>query len=410
MKKKIINDPLYGFVSVGDPLILDLIAHPWFQRLRHIRQLGMADMVYPGAGHSRFQHALGAFHLMGKALESLQAKGVEISAEEAQAARVAILLHDIGHGPLSHALEDTLLPGVHHESITYRFLMALDRQFNGRLQLAMRIFRDACDRRFLHQLVSSQLDMDRLDYLERDSFFTGVREGHIGVDRIIDMLHVYRNELVVEEKGVYSLENFITSRRLMYWQVYLHKTALASERMLVNAIRRAQTLAQGGHLPPCPPALGFFLERQITLADFSKQGTGDHILQTYSRLDDHDIWSALKSWQHHPDKALSMLAGMLIERRTFEIRMSDRPVPASEISSVRQRIRKQFGLTNPEAACLVGHGSVTNEAYVQGDKRINVLMKDGKVRDLARVSGLPQIRAMSKLVRKYYLCFPRDLD
>ncbi|MFM7194787.1 MAG: HD domain-containing protein, partial [Bacteroidota bacterium] len=269
MKRKIINDPLYGFVSVENPLIFQVISHPWFQRLRHIRQLGMADMVYPGASHTRFQHALGAYHLMGKALDSLRNKGVSISEEEREAVLLAILLHDIGHGPLSHALEETLMPGVHHESITYRFLISLNEQFAGKLSLALKIFRDGYERRFFHQLVSGQIDIDRLDYLERDSFFTGVREGIIGVDRIIDMLNVHRDQLVVEEKAVYSLENFITARRLMYWQVYLHKTAISAERMMVNLIKRAQWLARAGHVPPCSAALRTFLEHQVTLEDFS---------------------------------------------------------------------------------------------------------------------------------------------
>ena len=410
MKRKIINDPLYGFVSIDNPLIFEVIGHPWFQRLRHIRQLGMADMVYPGAGHSRFQHALGAYHLMGKALDSLRNKGVEISAQEREAVLLAILLHDIGHGPLSHALEETLMPGVHHESITYRFLISLNKQFDGKLDLALKIFRDGYERRFFHQLVSGQIDIDRLDYLERDSFFTGVREGIIGVDRIIDMLNVHRGQLVVEEKAVYSLENFITARRLMYWQVYLHKTAISAERMMVNLIRRAQWLARAGHVPPCTPALRTFLEHSITLEDFGNGRLGMDPLQQYSLLDDHDIWSALKTWTNHPDPVLSRLSTMLINRDIFAITLSDKAIKKSDILAVRNRVRKAFGLGVRDAASMFSHGTVSNEAYVTGEKRINVLLKNGKVTDLAKLSELPQIRALTKVVKKNFLCLPKSIN
>lgn len=407
VKKKIVNDPLHGFVAIQEPVVAELIHHPWFQRLRHIRQLGMADMVYPGAGHSRFQHALGAFHLMGRALESLRSKGTDISPEEDLAVRIAILLHDVGHGPLSHALEETLLPGVHHESLTYRFMLALNDQFNGELDLALKIFRNGYERPFLHQLVSGQLDVDRLDYIERDSFFTGVREGNIGTARIIDMLNVRKDKLVVEEKGIYSLENFITSRRLMYWQVYLHKTAVSAERMLIHVIRRAQKIGRGNELPGISDALRYFLSNPVTLADFN---TGTEILDTFSKLDDHDIWSALKAWQQHPDRVLSFLASGLVNRKIFRIRMSDRPVRTTELEDKRQAARRHFKVTNQEAAYLVGHGSVSNEAYAGGQKRIDILMKDGQVRDLASVSDMPQIRALTQVVRKNFICYPRELE
>ena len=410
MKRKIINDPLYGFVSVENALIFEVISHPWFQRLRHIRQLGMADMVYPGAGHSRFQHALGAYHLMGKALDSLHNKGVPISGEEREAVLLAILLHDIGHGPLSHALEETLMPGVHHESITYRFLLSLNEQFEGKLSLALRIFRDGYERRFFHQLVSGQIDVDRLDYLERDSFFTGVREGIIGVDRIIDMLNVHRDQLVVEEKAVYSLENFITARRLMYWQVYLHKTAISAERMMVNLIKRAQWLAHAGHVPPCSAALRMFLEHQVTLEDFSQRRQGPDPLQQYSLLDDHDIWSALKSWSTHTDPVLSRLSTMLLNREIFAIRLSDKAISKADILQVRNKVRKAFGLSQRDAAGMFSYGTVSNEAYVTGEKRINILLKNGKVTDLARLSELPQIRALTKVVKKNFLCLPKSIN
>lgn len=410
MKRKIINDPLYGFVSVQSDLILEVMSDPWFQRLRHIRQLGMADMVYPGAAHSRFQHALGAFHLMGLAIQSLRNKGVAVSEEEAEAVQLAILLHDIGHGPLSHALEETLLPGIKHESITYRFLIGLDKKFKGRLALTLRIFRDGYHRRFFHQLVSGQIDVDRLDYLERDSFFTGVREGIIGVDRIIDMLAVHKDSLVLEEKAIYSLENFITARRLMYWQVYLHKTAISAERMLVNIIRRAQWLARAGHTPDCSPSLKIFLENTVTLEDFSRKTNGMDFLQHYSLLDDHDVWSALKTWRTHSDPVLSLLSGMILDRNLFYIRLGDQQIKKSDIQEAQAAVRKIYQLGVRDAGYLVGYGTVSNEAYVRGEKRINILLKNGKVADLATISDLPQIKAMSKVVKKNYLCYPRNLQ
>jgi HD superfamily phosphohydrolase len=410
LKRKIINDPLYGFVSVQNPLIADVISHPWFQRLRHIRQLGLADLVYPGAGHSRFQHALGAYHLMGRALESLRNKGVKISAEESEAVTLAILLHDIGHGPLSHALEETLLPGIKHESITYRFLLALNEKFGGRLELAMQIFRDGYKRHFFHQLVSGQIDIDRLDYLSRDSFFTGVREGVTGVDRIIDMLNVHQDQLVVEEKAVYSMENFITARRLMYWQVYLHKTAISAERMVVNMIRRAQYLAQEGHVPNCAPALMTLLSHPITLDDFSNRNNGTDYLQVYSMIDDHDIWSAIKQWQHHSDKVLSTLAGQLLSRKIFKIRLDDGSIRKSDLAEARTKVQRSYKLTARDAGYLVSHGSVSNEAYVSGEKRINILMKNGSVADLATRSELPQIAALSRVVKKNFLCVPKNIE
>ena len=410
MKRKIINDPLYGFVSIQNPLIAEVISHPWFQRLRHIRQLGLADLVYPGAGHSRFQHALGAYHLMGRALESLRNKGVKISAEEAEAVTLAILLHDIGHGPLSHALEETLLPGIKHESITYRFLIALNETFGGKLELALQIFRDGYKRHFFHQLVSGQIDLDRLDYLSRDSFFTGVREGVTGVDRIIDMLNVHQDQLVVEEKAVYSLENFITARRLMYWQVYLHKTAISAERMVVNMIRRAQWLAREGHPPACSPALMTLLAQPITLDDFSNKHSGTDYLQVYSMLDDHDIWSAIKQWQNHSDKVLSTLAGQLLSRKIFKIRLGDGAIRKADLEEARSKVQRSYKLTARDAGYLMSHGSVTNEAYVGGEKRINILMKSGAVKDLATLSELPQIAALSRVVKKNFLCVPKNIE
>jgi HD superfamily phosphohydrolase len=406
-KKKIINDPLYGFVSVPNRLIFEVIEHPYFQRLRHISQLGLAQLVYPGARHTRFQHALGAYHLMARALEGLREKGVSISTEEAEAAQLAVILHDIGHGPYSHSLEETLLPGIKHESITYLFLQKLNEEFGGQLDLAMSIFRNGYPRKFFHQLVSGQLDIDRLDYLKRDSFFTGVQEGTIGVDRIIDMLHVHQDSLVVEEKGIYSIENFLTARRLMYWQVYLHKTSVSAERMLVNVIRRAKYLTSSGEKIICSDALKAFLLNNFSLDDFN---TAPHLLEAYGRLDDGDVWGAIKMWCSHRDRLLSVLCTMLIERKLFQIQLASDPISKTKVERVRQRVAEKYGVLKRDTNYLYSHGTVSNEAYVAGGTSINVLLKTGKVIDLARASDFPQVKAMTKTVKKNFLCWPKNVD
>lgn len=406
-KKKIINDPLYGFVSVPNPLIFEVIEHPSFQRLRHISQLGLAQFVYPGARHTRFQHALGAFHLMSRALESLKDKGVAISPQECEAAQLAVILHDIGHGPFSHSLEETLLPGIKHESLTYLFLQKLTEEFSGKLDLAMSIFRNSYHRKFFHQLVSGQLDVDRLDYLKRDSFFTGVQEGTIGVDRIIDMLNVHQDTLVVEEKGVFSIENFLTSRRLMYWQVYLHKTSLSAERLLVNIIRRAKYLAASGESVPSSKALQTFLPQHYTLDDFNTNPT---LLAAYGQLDDADVWGAIKIWRTHRDKILSELCAMIIERRLYKIQLSSEPISKNNVEKVRQRIAQKFGVLKKDTTYLYSYGTVSNEAYIAGGPSIKVLQKSGKVIDLAKASDFPQIKAMTKTVKKNFLCWPKNVD
>lgn len=406
-KKKIINDPLYGFVSVPNRLIFEVIEHPYFQRLRHISQLGLAQFVYPGARHTRFQHALGAYHLMSRALEGLKEKGVSISPAEAEAAQLAVILHDIGHGPYSHSLEETLLPGVKHESLTYLFLQKLNEEFSGRLDLAMSIFRNGYQRKFFHQLVSGQLDIDRLDYLKRDSFFTGVQEGTIGVDRIIDMLNVHQDSLVVEEKGIYSIENFLTSRRLMYWQVYLHKTSVSAERMLVNIIRRARYLASSGEKIVCSEALETFLLNNFTLEDFN---TNPAILKAYGRLDDGDVWGAIKLWSNHRDRILSELCSMLIERKLFRIQLSSDPISKNKIEKVRHRIADTFGILKRDTHYLYSYGTVSNEAYVSGGTSIKVLLKTGKVIDLVKASDFPHVKAMTKTVKKNFLCWPKNVD
>jgi HD superfamily phosphohydrolase len=404
-KKKIINDPVYGFITIPTELIFDIVSHPYFQRLRHIKQLGLTDYVYPAAQHTRFQHALGALHLMGLALDTLRLKGVEISEEEYEASQLAILLHDLGHGPFSHTLEYSLLPGIRHESLSYLMMDKLNAEFNGALNLTLRIFRNSYRRKFFHQLVSSQLDIDRLDYLKRDSFFTGVQEGSIGVDRILSMLTVHRDQVMVEEKGIYSIENFLNARRLMYWQVYLHKTTVSTERMLVNLIRRAQVLVRGGETVPASRSLMSFLEKELTLADFKDT----RLLDAFGRLDDNDIWGALKFWRDHDDRILSLLSEMLIERRLFRIKLSAEPIRKTQVEKIRVAVMRKYGTLRSEAAYLFSHGTVSNEAYAEGHQ-INILMRSGEVLDIAQASELPNIKALSKIVKKNYLCWPKNVS
>jgi HD superfamily phosphohydrolase len=406
-KNKIINDPLYGFVPIPSALIFDLISSPYFQRLRFIKQLGVSDFVYPGAVHSRFHHALGAMFLMGRALETLQKKKVKISKEEFEATLIAILLHDIGHGPLSHSLEETLLPGIKHETISYLFMKTLNEDFNGELELALKIFRNSYHRKFFHQLVSSQLDIDRLDYLNRDSFFTGVMEGTVGVDRIIAMLNVHEDQLVVEEKGIFSIESFLHARRLMYWQVYLHKTAVSAERMMVNIVKRGQYLASAGEKIPASEALLFFLKGKFSATELAHQR---ELLEAFGRLDDNDLWGAIKLWRSHPDSILSDLCKKILHREVFQIQLTQAPIKKTEAEKVRQAIQKEYGVLQKDASYYFSHGSVSNEAYISGGPPINVLMKNGKLLDIAQASDLPTIQAMSKIVKKNYLCWPKNLS
>ena len=405
-KKKIINDPLYGFIHVKSELIFDIISHPYFQRLRYIKQLGLTDLVYPGAVHTRFQHALGAMHLMGRVLDNLRFKGVDISGEEYEAAQVAVLLHDIGHGPFSHALEHSLLPGIRHESISYLLMAALNDAFNGALALALKIFRNSYHRKFFFQLVSSQLDIDRLDYLNRDCFFSGVQEGTIGVDRIILMLQVHDDQLVVEEKGIYSIENFLNARRLMYWQVYLHKTTVCAERMLINMIRRAQALVRAGETVPGSESLQVFLRQTFTLESLNNNREALH---AFGSLDDHDIWGAIKLWRHHNDRILSLLSRMLPDRKLFHIMLSHEPIRKSVIEKIRTSIAQQYQTLLAESSYLFSYGTVTNEAYTEGEK-INILTRSGALLDIAQASELPNIKAISKIVKKNYLCWPKDVS
>lgn len=400
---KILNDPVYGFISVPDPLLQKLIDHPWFQRLRYIKQLGLSHLVYPGALHTRFHHALGAMHLMGLALESLRGKDHVVTEDEGLGAHVAILLHDIGHGPFSHALEHSIVDDVDHEVISSLVMDALNKEFGGALETGIRIFRNQHPKRFLHQLVSGQLDMDRMDYLNRDSFYTGVSEGVIGGDRIIKMLQVVDDELVVEEKAIYSIEKFIVARRLMYWQVYLHKTVVACEQMLVQTLRRAKALGlQGVPLFGSPTLLGFLHERR------GRPSFNDPaVLADFMRLDDHDIMGAVKVWCDHPDKVLSQLASDLVHRHNLRIHLQNGPWNEVHIAELREKVAAQLGISTTDAAHFVITGSIVNNAYDPGKDRIELRYKDGTLRDIAEASDNLGIQALARPVTKWYLAWPR---
>lgn len=403
-KKKIINDPLYGFISIPNDLIYDIISHPYFQRLRRIKQLGMTDFVYPGALHTRFHHALGSMHLMNESLINLRLKGIEISDEEYNAALIAILLHDIGHSPFSHALENELVLGLDHEQISLIIMKELNRQFGGELDLAIKIFVGNYHRKFLHQLVSSQLDIDRLDYLNRDSFFTGVVEGRIGSERIIKLLNVHEDELVVEEKGIYSIENFLSARRLMYWQVYIHKTTVGIEKMLIQIIRRARKLNNKNHLSP---GLELFLNNSITPQMIEEDKS---VFEAFCYLDDYDILGAIKLWYHSQDKVLSKLCKMLLERKLFNVSLSESPTDKDELRNLNERVISKYGIAKHLVQHFVVEGVKTNSAYIGGDQQINMITKSGKIVDIANASDLPNIKAMRKIVKKYYLCWPKDIS
>jgi HD superfamily phosphohydrolase len=403
MSKKIVNDPVYGFISIPYGIIFDLIEHPYFQRLRRIKQVSLTHYVYPGALHTRFHHALGAFHLMTQAIEVLRSKGVNISDEEATAVSIAILLHDIGHGPFSHTLEHTLLE-VRHETLSALFMEKLNEEFGGQLDLAVAIFEDRYEKKFLHQLVSGQLDMDRMDYLSRDSFFTGVYEGVIGYDRIIKMLSVHDGALVVEEKGIYSIEKFLIARRLMYWQVYLHKTVLVAEQMLVQILRRARSLIQQGVALPASAPLTYFLKNHAKVADFKVKG--DLLLQNFALLDDFDIIAAVKNWMLADDPLLAYFSRGLINRRLFRIEMRQSPFPKKHIEAVRQRLLNSGQFQDDQLEYLVFKGKESNSAYTAYKDEIKILFKNGKVKPM---SVSTDYGMQSKVVTKYYLCYPKGV-
>jgi HD superfamily phosphohydrolase len=405
-KKKIINDPVYGFINIPSALIFDLISHPFFQRLRYIKQLGMTHLVYPGALHTRFHHALGAMHLMSLAIEILRSKGHDISPDEEQAATIAILLHDIGHGPFSHALEHSLVAGIQHEDISMLIMERLNEQFHGQLSMAIDVFTGRYPKKFLHQLISSQLDLDRMDYLNRDSFFTGVSEGVISFDRIIKMFNIADDQLVIEEKGIYSIEKFLIARRLMYWQVYLHKTVIAGEQLLVKILKRAKELSAGGLELFATPALQHFLKNHLTKEDFF---ASDLHLRHFSRLDDQDIFASVKAWRASDDRILSLLCNMLVNRNLYKTEISNDLPDQSRVNRLKQNAMLSLDIDENEVSYFVFTDKISNRAYNTGggNSTINILMKNNETIDIAKASDLSNLESLDKTVRKHILCYPR---
>ncbi|MDA0314792.1 MAG: HD domain-containing protein [Bacteroidetes bacterium] len=403
--QKILNDPVYGFITIPSELIFAIIDHPYFQRLRRIRQLGLTDFVYPGALHTRFHHALGAMHLMSITLDNLRIKGTDISEAEYEAALIAILLHDIGHGPFSHALEYSLLQGIPHEELSLLIIELLNDELGGELTLALQIFKNHYPKKFLHQLVSSQLDIDRLDYLQRDCFFTGVSEGTIGADRIIKMMAVKDDQLVIEEKGIYSIENFLSARRLMYWQVYLHKTTVSAEKMLINLIQRAKNLAQGGRIFFVTEEMAYFMTKEVSLADFKADSS---VLKKFLQLDDFDIWGAIKLWKNDPDYVLQNISQMFLTRKLFKINLVNDPFSDQEIEHLRTKAQKKLQVPDEDLAYFFSTGMISNYGYLEKD-RISILTKKGEVVDVASAADLPNIKIMSKMVEKHYVCVAKSL-
>lgn len=404
---KIINDPVFGFINIPKGLLYDLVKHPIFQRLNRIKQVGLSSVVYPGAQHTRFQHSLGAFYLMSEAIYQLTAKGVFIFDSEAEAVQAAILLHDVGHGPFSHVLENTIVKGISHEEISLMLMERINKEMNGQLTLAIQIFKDEYPKHFLHQLVSGQLDMDRLDYLRRDSFYTGVTEGNIGSARIIKMLNVVEDRLVIESKGIYSIENFLTARRLMYWQVYLHKTSVAYERMLVNTLLRAKELAEQGVELFASPALRFFLYQNINKEEFHQSS---ECLENYIQLDDNDLWTSLKVWSNHPDKVLSTLSRGMINRKVFKVEILNEPITPERRSEIIEQISKKMHISSADANYFLSVSSIEKNMYNPADDSIDILCKDGSIQNIAVASDMLNISLLSKKVKKHYLCYLRLQD
>lgn len=403
-KLKIFNDPIYGFISIPNELIYDLIQHPYFQRLRRISQMGLSYLVYPGANHTRFHHALGCMHLMQKAIETLRFKGVAISNDEECALLIAILLHDIGHGPFSHAMEKSIVEDVNHEAISLLFMNQLNEEFDGRLSLAIQVFRGDYHRKFMLQLISSQLDMDRMDYLKRDSFYTGVAEGNVNSERLIQMMNVVDGVLVIEEKGIYSVEKFLLSRRLMYWQAYLHKTSLVAELILTKALKRAKELTLKGVSLPCSEPLLYFMQNKITLENFDAE-----ILDLFSQLDDFDIISALKAWQKQDDFILSTLSKMIINRDLLKIKLSGEKIPSEEVQELKEKFAKEHNISQLEADYFIFRGKIKNQAYSKEAEPIRIFKKDKTIEDVVEASDQLNLKSLSKLVTKYYICFPKQL-
>jgi HD superfamily phosphohydrolase len=403
-ERKIINDPVFGFINIPKGLLYDIVRHPLLQRLTRIKQVGLSSVVYPGAQHTRFQHSLGAFYLMSEAITQLASKGNFIFDSEAEAVQAAILLHDIGHGPFSHVLEDTIVKGIPHEEISLMLMERMNKEMNGQLSLAIQIFKDEYPKRFLHQLVSGQLDMDRLDYLRRDSFYTGVTEGNIGSARIIKMLDVADDRLVVESKGIYSIENFLMARRLMYWQVYLHKTSVAYEKMLISTLLRAKELASQGIELFASPALHFFLYNDITPTEFY---SNPDCLENFIQLDDNDIWTALKVWSTHTDKVLSTLSMGMINRNIFKVEISSEPISEDRKKELTLQISQQLDIPLSEANYFVSTPSIEKNMYDPADDSIDIIYNDGTIKNIAEASDMLNISLLSKKVKKYYLCYQR---
>jgi HD superfamily phosphohydrolase len=401
---KIISDPVFGFIKIKRGLLYDIVQHPFFQRLNRINQLGLASVVYPGARHTRFQHSLGAFHLMSEAIKSLTEKGVYIFDSEAEAVQAAILMHDIGHGPFSHVLENTLIHGISHEDISLMMMEQINHDLKDQLNLAISIFKDEYPNKIFHQLISSQLDMDRLDYLRRDSFYTGVTEGNIGSARIIKMLNVADDKLVVDSKGIYSIENYLTTRRLMYWQVYLHKTAVGYEKVLVNTLKRAKYLVRQGLNVFATPALAYFLKNDIDAQWFASH---PEALQMYAELDDSDIWSALKVWKHSEDKILSTLATDMTDRHLFKVEVTEERPEDDYLQEKMHQIAVAMGIPEEDAHYLLTLTEIGKDMYNPEDDSIGILYKDGTVKDIAEASEILNVQLLSKKIRKYYLCYQR---
>ena len=401
-KLKIFNDPIYGFITIPNSLIYDLIQHPYFQRLRRISQMGMSYLVYPGAHHTRFHHALGCMHIMQKAVQTLQFKGVAISEEEENALYIAILLHDIGHGPYSHAMEHSIVEEVHHEELSLLFMEQLNKEFDGKLALAIQIFKGEYHRKFMLQLISSQLDMDRMDYLKRDSFYSGVAEGNINSERLIQMMNVQDDYLVIEEKGIYSVEKFLVARRLMYWQAYLHKTSVVAELILTKILKRAKELTQKGIVLPCSESLQFFMQNKISLSDFDKS-----VLDKFSYLDDYDVMGAIKSWQFHDDFVLQSLCRMILNRDLLKIQMTDDKPNKENLLGIKNKYISLAGISDKEADYFVFKGKLKNQAYSKSSEPIRILKKDKTIEDVVEASDQLHLKALSKPVTKYFVCFPK---
>ena len=409
-KRKIINDPVYGFITIPGDIIFDIITHPWFQRLRNIKQLGLTSFVYPGATHSRFQHALGALHLMDTAIQTLRRKGIGISAAEEEATFLAILLHDAGHGPFSHALENSIIQGINHEEISLLLMNRLNKEFDGRLSLAIDIFRGRFKRKFLHELIAGQVDMDRLDYLRRDSFFTGVIEGSVGSDRIIRMLNVVKDRLVIDEKGIYSLEKFIIARRLMYWQVYMHKTVISSESLLVNILKRAKEVALSGEDIYSTPALRFFLYNKIGRTDLTENGifTPGHIAANFTRLDDSDILVSAKYWADSNDKVLADLSRRLMQRDLLAIELQNEPFTSKRISDLEKEAVRTLRIDSGLVKYYVFTGNISNLAYAPDSPEVKILVKSGETVSIQSVSDMFDHQFLSERIIKYFLCYPKE--